>query len=477
MFRTPDVVQPQGAEWVQWRSSVDNGLRRFGFYFALMLIFFRFSTLHEALSILVGHPLYLLYVVGPPALIALVVTGGIPRTLKSRAALCWIGFLACLIVDIPFSSWPGGSLQFVYTYLKTEFPMLLVIGGLVLTWSECRAVFVSIGLGTLGLLFTSRLLVKDDNSGRVSLDAGTIANANDLAAHLVLVTPFLLYVALSRRNALTRTIAAAGVAYSVYQILSTASRGALIALVVMSLVLFVRASSAVRVATIVLVPVLGLAIFSILPRETTHRILSFSDSGSSDSEAIASTEQRTYLLQQSLLFSLYHPLFGVGPGQFSTEEGFTSRLRGERGAWHETHNTYTQISAECGATAFVLAFSGMVLTFMMASRTYNRVRRDPRLKDIATASLCLVLSLTGFYTVIIFLSDAYRFYLPALCGLAIALSRAVDHEIEALRLTDAAQADTGARERANVPAWQRKVGGAALPASAKRSRRIPRPTH
>ena len=47
---------------------------------------------------------------------------------------------------------------------------------------------------------------------------------------------------------------------------------------------------------------------------------------------------------RSLEMTANHPIFGVGPGNFQT-------LTGD---WHVTHNTYTELSSECGIPALFL---------------------------------------------------------------------------------------------------------------------------
>src|ERR1041384_6998690 len=77
------------------------------FKMGLALVFLRFSMLHQVLYLLMGLNLRLLYLVGIPALLGVVLAGGIPRTLRDRSAAYWVAFAACLIVSTPFSSWRG----------------------------------------------------------------------------------------------------------------------------------------------------------------------------------------------------------------------------------------------------------------------------------------------------------------------------------------------------------------------------------
>jgi O-antigen ligase len=143
--------------------------------------------------------------------------------------------------------------------------------------------------------------------------------------------------------------------------------------------------------------------------------------------AIASADARNYVLRQSILATLAHPVFGVGMGEFQNYEGRTSREKGQQGYWHETHNAFTQVSSELGIPALLFYVAGIISTYRMLNRLYSNALgrpRSPEDRKIAITAFCLMLSLIGFCTASFFLSLAYRFYLPALTGLTISLVRA-----------------------------------------------------
>jgi O-antigen ligase len=162
------------------------------------------------------------------------------------------------------------------------------------------------------------------------------------------------------------------------------------------------------------------------------RILSFSaESADASEEALESSEMRRHLLQESILYTLQHPLFGVGMEQFSNYEGIHSTLVGGlRGFWHETHNTYTQVSSECGIPALALYLAGIVSTFLMLNRVYRRACGKPDCADIRNAAFCIMLAMTAYCTATTFLNFAYFFYLPAIASLAIAVSNAAQVEFD-----------------------------------------------
>jgi O-antigen ligase len=220
------------------------------------------------------------------------------------------------------------------------------------------------------------------------------------------------------------------VAYGVLLVLKTASRGALVAMAAGALYWLIRGTLRQRIALLAVGPIAVAALIAFVPRSSLIRIVSFSaEDASASQEAIESTQIRRYLLEQSILYTLQHPLFGVGMAQFSSFEGEHNQILGTHGYWHEAHNTYTQVSSECGLPALALYIAAIVSTFLLVNRVYRRARGRPECQDIRTATFCIMLALVMYCTAITFVNFAYFFYLPAMSSLAIAVSSAADKEL------------------------------------------------
>ena len=405
-------------------------VRALGFNMGLALVFLRFSMLHQVQATLIGVNLRLLYVFGLPALLGLIAAGGIQRTFRGRPAFYWAGFAVCLVVATPFSIWRGGSASLVVSYLRVDFLMLFILGGLVVTWRDCRLVMCTIAWAAAFNLLTSSLFTKDSGD-RTTGAVGSLGNANDFAAHLLLVLPFLLWVTLTAKSFTVRVTAILGVTYGCLVIMRTGSRGGLVGLLAALLVFFLfYATPFQRLALVVAIPLAVLVILSSLPAPTLRRITSFTASADVSEEAIASSNAREYLLSKSIEYTVEHPLVGVGPGQFSQYEGRNNRLGGTaHGYWHETHNTFTQVSSECGIPALLFFVASIVSSFALLNSTYRQVSSRVDCRDMRAMISCIILGLSAFCVGIFFLSFAYMFYLPALGGLAISVSCAARGEL------------------------------------------------
>ncbi len=403
--------------------------RKLVVYFGLAALFVRFAVLPEVLAYITGFDTYLLYVTVPPAIVATILSGGLQRTFRQRAPYFWLAFFAWMVVAVPISFWPGGSASAVIDYGRANLVFLVITGGLAVKWGEVRAMYYTIAAAAGVILLTS-LLFSYSASGRIFLPAsGTIGNSNDLAAHLLLVLPFVLFVVLDRkRSAVVRIFALMGIVYGLWIILETASRGALVALLVGFLFMLWQASAIQR--TVALAGGLILMIISLvaLPSMTLNRLGNLF--GEEHVEAEESGEVRTYLFHQSLLFTMEHPVFGVGPHQFANFEGKTRVEEGKFGAWKDTHCAFTQVSAECGIPALIFFLCGLGAAILAVIRTHRKARKRGDV-EITNACLCYLLSMVGFLVAITFLPLAYNFTLPAMVGLAGSMSLAANRQLDA----------------------------------------------
>jgi O-antigen ligase len=414
----------------RWRGDVDNPVRMVGFNLTLLFVFIRLTEVHDIISTKLGFDSLLLYIVGVPAFAALVLSGGFRRTLGWRPVWYWAGFVGWLCLASPFSIYVMGSLRLTFSFIRSEGIVLLLIAGLAMTWRECWRLLNVFALASAVNILIGKLLGAANIDNRRELAIGTMSDSNDYAATLVLLLPFLLMVTFTPGRALVLRLAAiAFTVYGAYLALTTGSRGALVAMIVA--VLFAMSKLPLRFLVPVTVVLIAfcLAFITVLPERAYSRLSSLVTG--QDGEAAASAESRSYLLKTSLLYTITHPLFGVGPGEFSDYEGVSSREQGYRGNWHETHNSFTQVSSEAGIPAFIFFLAAVVSTYRLISRLHRRAReQQPTLQNrqMVCGIFTVLVSMIGFCTAIMFLSLAYRFFLPEFTGVAIALARAAQHE-------------------------------------------------
>lgn len=395
------------------------------FLFCAGLAFIRFSLVGEILTYVTHHNFYLLYVFGLPATIALVVSGGLARVLRRQPTILWMCFGLWAVAAIPFSLWKGGSFHAVFNYWKAELLMLFVIGGLTKTVRECKALMLTIaGAAAVSLLWTRIFLKTTDTSGRLTLEVGSISNANDFAGFLLLAVPFIVWVTMSSRSIFMRVIALGAVGYGVYVILASGSRGALVALAAELLFFAFAAKRRHRVTLWLAAPVILLVAVIALPDTVVTRLTSFTASKGASREALESSQMRERLLKDAVNAAIEHPLFGIGPGQFTLYEGTVLKGNTRGTFWFGAHNSYAQAASECGIPVLIFFLAAVWSTWRLLTATGEAARQAPHLAPIANAVFCAKLSMIGFCIAIFFINFAYTFYLPAMTGIAIALASA-----------------------------------------------------
>lgn len=427
---TPGAAQPNV------ELADENGsFRKMAFLCGLAMIFIRMSVTPELLAYFTHTNTYVLYLVGPPAILGVLISGGLGRALRTIPTLCFLGIFLYLLPATLMSTWQGGSFQVLSIYGRTSLPCLFVLSCTVVSWKEISKVFKTMAVSGFVVLFVTKFLATPDAEGRLTFDVtdSTIGNPNDLAAHLLLLLPFVMYYGFRPGGGkVAKVVVSLLGAFGIYSILGTSSRGALIGLGVMALLLFAHASGFQRLLVAVIAPVMAVSLVMVLPAQNLARLATLfhpDDTTASDiaGEAAESRESRQYLLRKSIEYTLEHPVLGVGPGQFSIYEGLMSKAAGEHGTWHETHNTYTQISSECGLPALIMLLVGTFGALGTVGRTRKRALARGN-REIAAACSCFMVSWLGYLVTIFFLACAYRFTLPAMTGMAIAISFAAERE-------------------------------------------------
>lgn len=421
-----------------WAAAEANPIRKQFFYLSLLYVFLRFSLMHEAFAILTGVNIRPALLLGLPAVVGVLVTGGLGRILRSRIGWMWMGFALMMVLSTPFSTWKGGSVEHITMYFKSEFTMLLVMGGLAVTWREVKLLYFTLAASGLFSVVMARVLLKQTGEdGRMELDipGSSIANSNDMAAHMLLLLPFLLFLLFRpRQNVLIRLISLAAALTSVYVTLGSGSRGALIALGVMGLMLFIQTPGIKKMAILLMLPILSVGVYSFLPNGVKARLFnydnSYTDENSSRAEAAGSLMIRNELMEHALWYTITNPLLGIGPGQFPVYDDRMSKAAGKRrGSWHNPHIVYLQVSSECGIPALFFYLSGILGSLYGAWKVWQRTAPFPQLKELRIAAQTLMLTQVSFYVAILFLPIAYKMLLPALSGLSIALIFVAQKEI------------------------------------------------
>jgi hypothetical protein len=255
----------------------------------------------------------------------------VPRAVK----ILWL-LLLQMIICIPFSIWPGGSVRTVFDKFAKAVIVAMLISMVVVNMKELRKL-LWIQASAVGLVtFFSIILRNYGQEGRLSgIQESILSNPNDLAINIAISFPLALAFMLHARG-FRKVVWILGLAFMAVGVVLTASRSGLLALIIIIAIcvweygIKGKRRHVVLVTIVALVVGFGIAISSAHYRARVESIFMGNIEGSGDK---GSLEARKDLLKKSVMVALTHPVFGVGPGCF---------LLVDQG-WHVAHNAYTEL--------------------------------------------------------------------------------------------------------------------------------------
>jgi O-antigen ligase len=389
--------------------------------------------------------LHIPLITGSIAIAGALLGGGIVYALRVKQGICIVALTVLFFANVPFSVWPGGSYHLLTgVWLKTM-GAYLIAASLIDTSGRAGAAIKSVAIGTgLGSVLANALGRLE--GGRLTLFAGVYSNPNQLAIAIVFCLPLITYVVLDKAsNKLLRLVSLFALFSSLIAVFRTASRGGLIGLVAILLMVFLRMSVTGKLAFVVAGVAAVAGVVTVAPHSVSARygtILSgrsqeaetVSEAGEVES-AVESSEQRTQLLIDSLKTTVTHPLLGVGIGQFAVYMSYLDKSNGKyNSAWRGTHNAYTQISSEAGVPAFILFVTLLISSFRDLRSIEARAHKIPlpRAQSLFRMALAMRLSLVAFCVCVLFAHMGYDMEWPMMVGLTVGLLRAANTELPQL---------------------------------------------
>lgn len=436
----------------------ESAVARIFFVILLADLFFTFSRILEFFPVHVG-PVSLSVACRSAVFLFAFFSGQALAIAGSPISKRLLMFTLWFIVAIPFSSWKGGSVDLLLHFWLPSIFAFIGTNALLDSTGKVRKCLYVMAFSGAVIVVLSIVFSGGATNFRVELqESGTLGNANDLAMALLLGIPgTILYFQLHKRGYYaSRLFLLASLPFLLRTVAGTASRAGVLSLLLFAVALFWSASHLARVRVAVLALITAVLFFASAPKSTLLRyatILPFVsiqpttwDEEKIQESAEASAQGRRRLLEQSLIMTLRHPLLGVGPGQFQTASAEISKQEGRRAEWHETHNTFTQISSECGIPAFLFYISALICSFRAAMRIRKKTLGVPGLEVHHRTAFCILLLLSFFTLNGFFGGLAYLPLFPFLAALADGFERNAAREISEW-------------ERARTPAIASAPGG------------------
>jgi putative inorganic carbon (HCO3(-)) transporter len=411
------------------RASEDDD--RIAFKALLAFTFVLFIRPQDTLPFL--RPLHLADITATIALVTLIwgrMARGVAITRYTPELVAIAGIGAVMLATAPFSLWPGGAVAvFTELYIKVILVFALIVNT-VTTRARFEKLVTVIVLGTSyigvrAVIDYARGVNLVEGSRVTGAVGGLFGNPNDMALNMVAFLPLAIVLALRKSRPLIRLLAFIGVPALAMAIVFSQSRGGVVGLVAMLVVLLYHMRR-LRPGIAALVVAATLAYVPFLPESFVDRMSSIFNP---EEDPTGSREARKRLLREGYAAFLANPLVGIGAGQF---KNYLPDEREE--AWRETHNAVLQVAAELGIAGLVLFLAVVAGGFRAGARAAKALRRARRQNQprapggawrdrdpLELYTAAMIASLTGWFAAAMFASVAYYWTFYLVLGLAAAL--------------------------------------------------------
>jgi len=342
---------------------------------------------------------------------------GRPITIVTREMKITVCLLGWAIATIPFSLWPGGSLEALTDLFVKSLVLFWLISNTVTTVRRFQQFAWGLNLlsvpiaGTALMNYLSGTFVQ--GAERIAgYDAPLTANPNDLALTLNLIIPFTLALLQLTRRPLSGTALLIILVLDVTAVVLTFSRGGILTLTVILGITVIRLlRSSKRLGGVALLAV-SLACLPLLPASYWHRLTTITDI---ESDETGSAQARRDGSLGALRFVLTHPVLGAGIGSdvlaLNEQVGST---------WHAVHNAYLQYGVDLGLPGLGLFLALFATCLGSASATQHRGGRGRNARKTSHLAQATWLGLVAFGVAALFHPVAYNFSFYYRAGLATA---------------------------------------------------------
>ena len=265
---------------------------------------------------------------------------------------------------------------------------------------------------------------------RVAVDVGGMfGNPNEMAMHLVMMTPIVIALGIAARGT-KRMMYWAIAALFVGANMVTFSRGGFLGLLACMMVLAWKIGRKYRLNVAIASVIVGGIAMVAAPGNYGLRMLSIFVPGL---DAFGSSDQRWALFERSLIVTARNP-WGIGIGNFP--------IIGQRNL--QSHNAFTQVSSELGILGLIAYLVFIISPFRKLGAIERSLFDSEDLSWFYYLSIGLQASIVGYMVSSFFASVAYNWFIYYLIAYAVAFRR-----IYAL--------ESGLKEEIKVPSvwnWQ-----------------------
>lgn len=397
----------------RWLIRNGHMLTYVGLYLFSILVLFRPYELVPGLSFLSATAFYFALatlVIYIPAQLA---TEGnltmFSTEVKAVLAMTLIALIMMPIAKDPALAWE----KFNDPFLKAVLIFIVLVNVVRTRKRLMGLMWLSISIGiylsfsALDLYWSGKFNVEEY---RVAVDVGGMfGNPNEMAMHFVMMTPLVITLGIAAKSSVARWAYYGMAALFVGANMVTFSRGGFLGLIACCLVLAWKIGRKQRLNVSIVSIVVGTIVVLVAPGNYGLRMLSIFVPGL---DAVGSSDQRRELLERSIIVTLRNP-WGIGIGNFP--------IVGIRNL--QSHNAFTQVSAELGLLGLVAYLVFMISPFRKLSAIERTLFDRGDTGWFYYLAIGLQASIVGYMVSSFFASVAYNWFIYYLIAYAVAFRR------------------------------------------------------
>lgn len=246
-----------------------------------------------------------------------------------------------------------------------------------------------------------------------------IADNNALGLAMVMVLPLMWYLALSVKNTKIRLGMYAAIGLTAMAILTTHSRGALVAIIAMLFFLWMKSRKKIILGIAMMI---GLPMLWLWMPENWHERMATIQNYEEDDSAMGRINAWWFAYN----LALDHPIFGGGFHTYSHE--LFDKYAPDPEDFHDAHSIYFVTLAEHGFVGLVVFLLIGSLALLTAGSIMRRARGDPELQWAGDLASMVQASLVGYAVGGLFLGLAYFDLYYHLLAIVVVLKVIVDEK-------------------------------------------------
>ena len=346
-----------------------------------------------------------------------------PLFIQGREVWVAGALLAWSTMTVPFSIWPGGSVNFLIGSFLKVFAISWLLSHSAVTLTRLRQVtwclsIMAIGLGMFALNNYLTGYIVEQEQRVIGNEGGLTKNPNDLALMVNIIVPLTMALLLSNDRPWVRLSLFGMLVVEGLTVVSTVSRAGFLTLgfILMAYAWKLRRRAGrVWVYAILIFALLSLPL---LPSSYFNRMSTIIHT---EQDVTGSASERWTDIMIAVRYALSSPLVGAGVGMNMVA---MNEARGRD--WRPVHNVFLEYTMDLGVPGLLLFVWLLWTSVKSAAEVHQQAAQTDETKELAYIAEGIHISLLAFAVSAMFYPVSYSPYFFYMAALALAARTALD---------------------------------------------------